>query len=156
MKGLLASLANLPDDMPCTLTVGTGPYTLGQLKQALAVEGVVEIGTRQAAGRWGRAPETWALLARNGMIEGAYQDGVGGPWRLPLESCERYIENRRKEASKPHGPRKAPQARRARPQGVPKGKVLPGGHASMGRRSLDDAKPRGPRLADTGREDRAS
>lgn len=49
------------------------------------------IGTKQAAEITGRSQQTISRWCRTGRIKGAEQDGVGSPWRMPLESILKMV-----------------------------------------------------------------
>ena len=85
------------------------------------------LSTRQAARWFGLNPKRWRVWAEEGLIEGAFQEAEGGPWRLPVEGCQRRIiafKNAPRVKSKARGPyRKAPptHAGSPRPQIVSEG-----------------------------------
>lgn len=92
-------LASLPDDTHCSVLVGTGDFTLGELRQALARTTPMFLTTKQAAERWGYSSESWAKWAKEDLLEGAWQDVDGGPWHLPSESCEDHVDHLRQQSA---------------------------------------------------------
>lgn len=50
------------------------------------------LSTRQAARWFGLNPKRWRVWAEQGLVEGAFQESEGGPWRLPVEGCQRRID----------------------------------------------------------------
>ena len=52
------------------------------------------IGTKQAAEITGRSQQTISRWCRTGRIKGAEQDGVGSPWRMPLESFLKMVRQK--------------------------------------------------------------
>ena len=52
------------------------------------------IGTKQAAEITGRSQQTISRWCRTGRIKGAEQDGVGSPWRMPLESILKMVRQK--------------------------------------------------------------
>lgn len=44
---------------------------------------MADMGTREAAQRWGVSQQTVQNWCRNGQINGATQDRKGSPWHIP-------------------------------------------------------------------------
>lgn len=100
MKGPLVmseALETLPDSMRCSLQIGTGDFTIKDLRDYLARPEV--ISTADAHRRWPRYSEsTWRKWAREGKLEGAWRDEAGGPWSLPVAGCQAWLDERRESA----------------------------------------------------------
>lgn len=88
-------LPELPGDTPCSLIVGSGEWTLDELRARLGDQEPEFVTTAQAHDLWpiySRAK--WARLAADGEIDGAWQEGEGSPWNLPVPACRAYIKAR--------------------------------------------------------------
>ena len=74
------------------LVIGSGPWTLDELRAALRESEPELVTCREASERWGRVPNTWYRWARAGKIPGAFQETDGGTWILPVTGCLRRLE----------------------------------------------------------------
>lgn len=45
-----------------------------------------DMGTSEAAEKWGRSQATISKACRDGKIKSAEQDGPGKPWRIPADT----------------------------------------------------------------------
>jgi len=54
------------------------------------------MGTSKASELWGCTQATVAKLCRDGKIKGAEQDGVGKPWRIPIDTPNPFIKQNSK------------------------------------------------------------
>lgn len=147
---LLDALASLPDDASVTLTV-----RVSELRYALNTRNPRRLlTTGQAAAELGYSADTWRAWAEAGQVQGAFRDdGEDGTWRLPLGACEDHLDRLRKGGTnrrRARGPWKAaqaPQARGARSEADPGGKVVRLRPEALGRRQADDAGSEGAGLA---------
>jgi hypothetical protein len=138
----------LPDDARVTLTVGE---LRAMLEAEVRPERPEVVTTTTAESLWSYSAHTWSNWCREGKVDGAWQDGEGGIWRMPYESCAARVERVRWEArrdssdrrSGPRGPWKASssQARRPRPESVQEGKVVGLRLAALGRGETDCTRP---------------
>lgn len=53
------------------------------------------MGTSEAAEKWGRSQATISKACRDGKIKGAEQDGIGKPWRIPVDTPNPFIKGGR-------------------------------------------------------------
>lgn len=54
---------------------------------------MADMGTKQAAEKWGYNEETIRKWCRNGLIPNATQDKPGSPWHIPLNTkCPKKIK----------------------------------------------------------------
>jgi hypothetical protein len=111
---IVAALASLPGDMQLTVLVRVDDFRRALQQQAGGPE---VLDTKQAAQLLGYRPERWRRWAEAGRIEGAWQDGARGPWRLPRTACEAHLRglSRRGAVRVSRGdltlPRSVPRAR---------------------------------------------
>ncbi len=82
---ILASLLALPDETPCELVVGRGPYRLGALKAAATRNGPTMLTTVEAAKRYGWTAGYWRDVAK---AAGVPKDRM---WRIPVVLCEEHV-----------------------------------------------------------------
>lgn len=54
------------------------------------------LGTKEVAKRLGKNQSTISAMCREGKIPGAEQDAQGSPWRIPEESIEKILNQRKK------------------------------------------------------------
>lgn len=101
---LLEALHYLPDDHPVEVRVPAG-----ELREALSRSngGPELLSTRQAAEYIGFTPKRWRRWAKDGKIDGAFQDEKDR-WRLPNEACRVFIANKYHSDT---GGRRGPQDR---------------------------------------------
>lgn len=87
---LLEALTYLPDDHPVEVRVPAG-----DLREALNRRngGPELLSTRQATEYIGFTPKRWRGWAKDGKIDGAFQDEKDR-WRLPNEACRAFIEEK--------------------------------------------------------------
>lgn len=142
------SLAALPDDLRCSLIVGSGDMTVGELREMFARPSAFRVlTTGQASEAFGYSGETWRGWADEGRIHGAYRDeGETGAWRLPMLGCEEHLA--RLQSGTLHRKRKRgpwegtpAQTERTWPALVQEGPMVGGGSEAVGRESLDAEKP---------------
>lgn len=151
---LANALSQLPDDTRCSLTVGSGDMTVGELRDALASDEAELLSVSQAHARWpAYSKETWRRAAAEGEVRGAWQDVENGPWRLPARSCEEYVAARQSNGSRrgskgPRGPRSwyLPAAR-GRAKDLQTDPVLDGRSPAVRRIPGRDQGPEAPELA---------
>lgn len=112
------------------------------------------VTSKQAAELWSYSADTWSQWCRQGEIEGAWQDGEGGIWRMPYASCEAKVERVRWEARNPNRrKRRGPWNASPSPPGgagtesFSEGKVVRLRSPPMGRGQTDDARPERPGVA---------
>lgn len=101
---LLKALPYLPEDHPVQLQVPAG-----KLREALnrANGGPEILSTSQAAELLGWTTKRWRRWAKDGKIEGAFQDEKDC-WRLPNEACREFIADKYQSDT---GGRRGPQDR---------------------------------------------
>lgn len=146
------ALASLPEDTKVSVMVGSGHLTMGQLRAAFVHQPKGILTTVDSAKIFGYSSDTWAKWASDGLIEGAYQDGPRGIWRLPYEGVEARIERvRADKAKRKVGRRRGPWREEtatpstplAGPEGVPREgiTVLQGRSETLGWEADGDARP---------------
>ncbi len=90
------ALLVLPDDTRCAVTIGTGDICLGELRDAFSTPREDRLFTTgEAHKEFGFSSNQWRRWASLGLVEGAFQDGPGGRWRLPRTGCKARIANER-------------------------------------------------------------
>lgn len=101
---LVELLPHLPEDADLQLSV-----SVADLRQAYesAKGGPDLLSTRQAADYIGYTPKRWRRWAKEGKIDGAYQDEKDR-WRLPNQACRAFIEDKYHSDT---GGRRGPQDR---------------------------------------------
>lgn len=58
---------------------------------------MADIGTKEAAERWGYTQETVRKCCKDGLIENATQDKKGSPWHIPANAeCPKPIKKKLK------------------------------------------------------------
>ena len=54
-----------------------------------------DIGTKEAAERWGYTPDTIRKWCANGLIPNATHDGKGSPWHIPEDAvCPKKVKKK--------------------------------------------------------------
>ena len=150
---------NLPSPLDLLPPETMVSVPLTWLEKLLVANGEREpeiVTTPQASQLWSYSSDTWSGWCREGKIAGAWQDGAGGIWRMPYESCNSHVERLRLEARQstakkrkrtPWGNSPSTQTGRARPKNLPERKVVPLRPASVRGRQGRDAEPEPPQLA---------
>lgn len=60
----------------------------------------MDMGTKEAAEKWGYKPATISKWCREGLIPGATQDGVGSPWHIPQDAeCPKAVKNKKADGA---------------------------------------------------------
>ena len=109
------AIASLPDETRIAVVVGSGELTVGDLRQALAVDSAERaMTTVQCAAEWGHSPEWWQDRARAGQIHGSYQESAGSQWYIPRGQAKvflrEYVESKRRKRKRVTKPWRGPQA----------------------------------------------
>ena len=78
----------IPDGEDITITMNAGAW---RNAYQLANGGPAIMSTAQAAAVCGMSSRRWREWAKQGLVEGAWQE-ENGDWRLPREGCWRRIE----------------------------------------------------------------
>lgn len=113
-SGLGKALNSLAPDTRLTIMIGTGDFTLAQLRTALAYdEGERMLSTAEASALLGYSRSWWAEQAGAGRVHGAYRTGDNAPWRLPAASCRQHLARLQSE-----GRPKQPGRKRRGPWGA--------------------------------------
>lgn len=98
---LSEALSHLPDDTRCSVVLGGGDLTLGELRSALAAQGSNrDMTARELAAEFGHSKDWWQDRARAGEIPGSYQAGERGRWYIPRESATVFLRETRERGSR--------------------------------------------------------
>ena len=100
-RDALAILAELPEDAEITVTVRLGDWLRAREARAGGPE---VLTTKEAAARYGYTPERWRRWAEAGRIDGVWQDGRWGPWRLPRLACEAHLRAHKRRSRTTRSP----------------------------------------------------
>ena len=85
----------LSDTVRCSLIVGSGDMTVGELRASLA-NGPIYLTPKMAEDMFGiYRKRTWSEWCSEGIVAEAWQDAVGGTWRFPVASAEAVIAQKR-------------------------------------------------------------
>lgn len=69
------------------------------------------VTTVQASRILGKSPEWWADAAKAGHVTGAWREGKGAPWNLPLRACRSHLAGLSHRKSKSRSVRRGPLPR---------------------------------------------
>lgn len=138
-------IAGVPGPTRCSLVLGSGDYTVDELRAALAVDsGQRDMTARELAAEFGHSRDWWQDRARAGLLPGAYQSGARGRWYIPRSSATVFLRERRERGAKKtkRKPWKgAAQPGIGRPAAVQEGALVGSGSSAVGWRAADLAGP---------------